>query len=176
MLERHPRKFLVPLALILLGVCGMAQSPTTTSSDTTEPEDTSEARPLAGKVVQLRLSTSDLTDGVKLRAMRQLVKRANEEEAEALVFQLNTKTGYDPDLAALLLDAMQEVSIPTYAFVDPSALGAGALLALSCDVIYTKSAGVIGGAKPDSEVDDKGGVDEAATAQEISTIKAQLRS
>jgi len=206
MLARHRYPSIGYLALILLGLLGLGlQSPPTAeepegtpdspaeSTEMAEPADespTAEVAPaeeeedessLKGKVISVKVSTRDLTEGGRSRALRQLMKQASEDKASALIFELSTKSGYTAEMAGLLLDAIPEVEVPTYALVSPTALGAGALLALNCDEIYMSPSAVMGAAMPSGMEATSGSDDEEATvsaesSQAISVIKAQLRS
>lgn len=134
-----------------------------------------EAWDLKGKVVVVSVQSADLTDGERARSLRQLIEKANGEKAAALVFEINSKAGYNGQHANLLMDSMSELSIPTHAFVHPSALGLGALLSVSCQTIYMSPVGVIGAAAPTPERNSEGKIETAATAQTLSVVKAQAR-
>jgi len=165
------------LLLALLGGAGLGLKPgeTAPAATTATPAPNAEAWDLKGKVVVVSVQSADLTDGERARSLRQLIEKANGEKAAALVFEINSKAGYDGAHANLLMDSMSELSVPTHAYVHPSALGLGALLSVSCQTIYMSPVGVIGAAAPTPERNSEGKIETAATAQTLSVIKAQAR-
>jgi membrane-bound serine protease (ClpP class) len=130
-----------------------------------EPSD------LKDRTVVLTVRHEDLNDGVRLRALRQYVRELNEAQARAVVFEVSAQSGYDPQLATLLLDDMLTYTVPMHAYVRTSALGMGALLALGCDTIALHPGAVIGGAAPALT----GKVDDSASLQTLSVLRARLR-
>lgn len=122
-----------------------------TETETTATEATP---PFAGKIVAVRIVTDDLTDGTRLRELRQLLTAADEQGAEAIVFEINTRGGYKADLAGLLLADLPQIKTPIHSLAKPSALGMGALLALSSNTVYVTPTSVIGGAIPFEPVED----------------------
>ncbi len=150
------------LALIVLGVFGLGLKPGEAPSESTEFKD---------RTVVLTVRHEDLNDGVRLRALRQYVRKLNEAQAQAVVFEVSAQSGYDPQFATLLLDDMLTYTVPMHAYVRSSALGLGALLALGCDTIALHPGAVIGGAAPALT----GKVDDPASLQTLSVLRARLR-
>ncbi|MEQ1842906.1 MAG: hypothetical protein ABL994_21100, partial [Verrucomicrobiales bacterium] len=96
---------------------------------------------------------------------------ASREKARAIVLEISSGAGYDPELASLLLEDLTQVEVPMHAYVRTSALGLGALVALGCDTISIHPAGVIGGATPSLA----GKLDDPASTQILSVLKARAR-
>ncbi|MEM7009882.1 MAG: NfeD family protein [Verrucomicrobiota bacterium] len=126
---------------------------------------------LAGKVISLKIGTDDLTDGTRLYDLRKLLKAADEEGAEAVVFEINTAAGYDPELAGLLLGDLPQIKTRLISWVNPSALGMGALLAIGSNEVYVTPVAFIGGAAPDEPEEGEGNA-----AQALSILRAQAKS
>ncbi|MFP4501392.1 MAG: NfeD family protein [Candidatus Hydrogenedentota bacterium] len=81
-----------------------------------------------------------------------VVKRAVEEaqEAEARAFVLLVDTpGGRVDAALDIAEALMELTIPTYAYIEKTgAISAGALISFACDTVYMAPATSIGAATP----------------------------
>lgn len=92
--------------------------------------------------------------------------------ARLLVLDINTFGGR-VDAAVQMRDRLMETEVPTVAFVHPRAISAGALIALSCDVIVVAPGASMGAATP-IQVD--GG--EAAPVEKkfVSYLRGEFRS
>lgn len=174
------------MTLAMLGVLLIAQraddnadtAPAAAETDAPAEETANEAEEektplLAGKVISLKIGTEDLTDGTRLYDLRQLLKAADEQGAEAIVFEINTRGGYKADLAGLLLEDLAQIQTPLYSFVKPSALGMGALLALGTNEVYVTPTSLIGGAIPFEPIANPNDGD---LAEMISVLLAQART
>lgn len=75
------------------------------------------------------------------------VREANTAGAAAIYLDLDTPGGR-VDAAERIADAVRASKIPVYAFVNPRAYSAGALIALSTDGIYMRPGAVLGAATP----------------------------
>ncbi|MCB1230944.1 MAG: hypothetical protein KDN19_11785 [Verrucomicrobiae bacterium] len=146
----------------------------------TEPESAEQndgGSSLVGKVVVVRIDGEDLADGRRFKHLRDLLNGAN--QASAIVFDLNV-TGASPwETQRRLLEEIPQIQAPTYAYVNPSALSSGAVLAIGTDTIYFAPAGVIGGAAPNLENGDAEISEEAFKrdyAQQLSVLEARARS
>ncbi len=150
-------------------------------------------RALKERVVIIRIEDEDISDGRRFRDLRQLIADAAKAPAKAVVFDLNTGGGYSREVARYLMEELPKIKVPVLSYVNPSALGAGALVALGSDEVYLSPVAVVGGAEPSlqgrrnrssgSVVDEgKEGAAEKksssspVTAQQISVLKAQARS
>ena len=74
------------------------------------------------------------------------------------------------DAAERIADAVRNARIPVYAFVNPRAYSAGALIAISTNGIYMRPGAVIGAATP---VDGQG---TKASEKMVSAMRAEFRS
>ena len=99
-----------------------------------------------GKVVVITVGEKDLINKQAFKFWRRVIKRVNEEEARAVLFDINTPGGLAFDTAELIMVDMQKIKVPSFAFVNPKALSAGALVAAGTDSIYMHPVSTIGAA------------------------------
>jgi membrane-bound serine protease (ClpP class) len=99
-----------------------------------------------GKVVVIKVGEKDLVNKQAFKFWRRVIKRVNEEEARAVVFDIDTPGGLAFDTAELIMVDMQKIKVPSYAFVNQKALSAGALVAAGTDSIYMHPVSTIGAA------------------------------
>ncbi len=97
------------------------------------------------------------------------VRQANEAGAAAIYLDLDTPGGR-VDAAERIADAVRASKIPVYAFVNPRAYSAGALIALSTDGIYMRPGAVLGAATP---VDGQG---TKMPEKYVSAMRAEFRA
>jgi membrane-bound serine protease (ClpP class) len=91
------------------------------------------------------------------------------DDAAAVVLDIDTPGGR-LDAVLQMRDALLDSAVPTIAFVDRTALSAGALIALSADEIYVAPGAVMGAATP---VDGAG---VAADEKVVSAVRSVFRS
>lgn len=96
------------------------------------------------------------------------LREAEAAGAEAVVLELNTPGGR-VDAAQNIVDAVERSTIPTYAFVNPRAFSAGAMIALAADRVYMRSGAVMGAATPVS------GQGEKAPEKIVSAMRSEMR-
>ena len=102
---------------------------------------------LKGKIVVLEVGLDTLSSGeASFLHMDRIVKKAELDGAEAVVFDMDTPGGYAWYTQGLVLNSLQNLTIPTYSFVNPRAESAGAIIAVGTDTIYMKPAATIGSA------------------------------
>jgi len=106
----------------------------------------SDEESFAGKVVIIKVGEKDLSNGKAFKFWRRVLKRVNDENAKAVVFDLDTPGGLAFDTAELIMVDMQKIKVPSYAFVNQKALSAGALVASGTDGIYMHPVSAIGAA------------------------------
>ncbi|MDP0489632.1 MAG: NfeD family protein [Verrucomicrobiota bacterium JB023] len=99
-----------------------------------------------GKVVVIEVGEKDLLNDQSFRFFRRTLNRVNDEKAKAVIFDLNTPGGQAFLTAELMMNEMSELEVPSFAFVNPKALSAGALIAMATDHIYMKPVSTIGAA------------------------------
>lgn len=88
--------------------------------------------------------------------------------ADAVILDLNTPGGR-VDAAQQIVDAVEAADIPVYAFVNPRAFSAGAMIALAADRIYMRPGAVMGAATPVS------GQGEKAPEKIVSAMRSEMR-
>ncbi|MEO7138499.1 MAG: NfeD family protein [Gemmatimonadales bacterium] len=97
------------------------------------------------------------------------LREAEAEGAAAAFLDIDTPGGRI-DAAERISDAIRNARIPVYAFVNPRAYSAGALIAISTNGIYMRPGAVIGAATP---VDGQG---TKASEKMVSAMRAEFRS
>jgi membrane-bound serine protease (ClpP class) len=97
------------------------------------------------------------------------VSEAEAAGASAVFLDIDTPGGRI-DAAEQIADAVRRTDLPTYAFINPRAYSAGALIALATDGIYMRVGGVIGAATP---VDGQG---TKASEKIVSAMRAEFRA
>ena len=97
------------------------------------------------------------------------LRMAEAAGASAVYLDIDTPGGR-VDAAERIADAVRAARIPVYAFVNPRAYSAGALIALSTDGIYMRPGAVLGAATP---VDGQG---TKAPEKYVSAMRAEFRS
>ncbi|MEO1856116.1 MAG: NfeD family protein [Rubritalea sp.] len=75
---------------------------------------------------------------------RKVMRRAQDEKARAIIFDIDTPGGYAGETADLITRVMPDLTIPSIAFVNPEATSAGSMIAFGCDKIYMHPRGTIG--------------------------------
>ena len=84
----------------------------------------------------------------KFDFMKRVISKANSDGASAIIFDLNTPGGIAWYTEEIMLSDLQNLSIPTYSYVNPKAMSAGALIAIATDHIYMHEPSTIGAAAP----------------------------
>jgi len=97
---------------------------------------------------------------------------ADAEGARVLVIDINTFGGR-VDAAVQMRDRIMETEIPTVAYVHPRAISAGALIALSCDVIVVAPGASMGAATP---IQVEGGDAAPVEKKFVSYLRGEFRS
>lgn len=100
-----------------------------------------------GKAVVLEIGMDTLATGkAAFDFIERTLKKAELDGAAAVVFDMHTPGGIAWYTDSLVLDTLQNVSIPTFTFVNPKAESAGAIIAVGTDHIYMRPAATIGSA------------------------------
>ncbi len=97
------------------------------------------------------------------------LRQANASNASAVLLDLDTPGGR-VDAAERIADAVRASKVPVYAFVNPRAYSAGALIALSTSGIFMRSGAVLGAATP---VDGQG---TKMPEKYVSAMRAEFRA
>src|SRR6266487_6132980 len=82
-----------------------------------------------------------------LTFLRRAVKTAESNDASAIVFDVNTYGGR-LDSATEIINALNQIKIPTYTFINTNAGSAGALIAIATQHIYMAPVSAFGAAAP----------------------------
>src|SRR5437764_1723270 len=82
-----------------------------------------------------------------LAFLRRAVKTAESNDASAIVFDMNTYGGR-LDTATEIVNALNQIQIPTYTFINTNAGSAGALIVIATQHIYMAPVSAIGAAAP----------------------------
>jgi|MDTC01.3.fsa_nt_gb membrane-bound serine protease (ClpP class) len=99
-----------------------------------------------GKIVVLEIGKNDLINSARFDYMQRMLERANQEGASAVILDLNTPGGLAWQTGELMMRSLGKLKAPSYAYVNPSAVSAGALIALAADNIYMHPVSAIGAA------------------------------
>lgn len=137
--------FLNALVFVMTQLSGVAQE-----DPSSEPEKRvfgkSSEESFKDKVVIIKVGKKDLMNGHAFKFWRRVIQRVNDEEAKAVLFDLDTPGGLAFDTAELIMVDMQKIKVPSFAFVNQQALSAGALVASGTDAIYMHPVSAIGAA------------------------------
>lgn len=99
------------------------------------------------KIVVLKVGEDTLATGrASFEFIDRTLKKAELDGAKALIFDMDTPGGFAWFTEGLVLNGLQNVSFPTYTFVNPRAESAGAIIAMGTDHIYMRPAATIGSA------------------------------
>lgn len=102
----------------------------------------------AGKVVVIPVGEDDLMARARFEFMSRTLERATAEGAEAVIFDLDTPGGLAWDTTNLMMKDLQKLKPRSFAYVNPRALSAGAMIAVATDAIYMAPASSAGAATP----------------------------
>jgi membrane-bound serine protease (ClpP class) len=149
----------VGLALALLGL-GAVAGLLACASDSTGPVASSEVYlvPVTG-VIELGIAPF----------IERSLREAEAAGAAAVVLELNTPGGR-VDAAQNIVDAVEGAEVPVYAFVNPRAFSAGAMIALAADRVYMRPGAVMGAATP------VGGDGSKAPEKIVSAMRSEMRA
>ena len=125
--------------------------------------------PAAAQDVVYRIPVSGVIELGLAPYIARGVREAEAAGAVAIYLDLDTPGGRI-DAAQNIVDAIRSVDLPVYAFVNPRAYSAGAMIALATDGIYMRAGAVIGAATP---VDGQG---TKASEKMVSAMRAEFRA
>jgi membrane-bound serine protease (ClpP class) len=100
------------------------------------------------KVVVIPVGDEDLTSRARFEFMSRTLERCTAERAEAVIFELDTPGGLLWDTVNLMMNDLQKLKPRSFAFVNPRALSAGAMIAVATDGIYMAPTSSAGAASP----------------------------
>jgi membrane-bound serine protease (ClpP class) len=123
----------------------------------------------AQRTVVYRIEISGTIEGGLAPYTARALREAVDAGAAAVFLDINTPGGR-VDAAEMMADAIRQTSIPVYAFVNPRAYSAGALISLATDGIYMTPGAVLGAATP---VDGQG---VKMAEKYVSAMRAEFRA
>jgi len=116
-----------------------------------------------------RITVSGVVENGLAPYVARSLREAQAEGAVAAILDMDTPGGRI-DAAERIADAVRASRIPVYAYVNPRAYSAGALIAIASNGIYMRPGAVIGAATP---VDGQG---VKASEKMVSAMRAEFRS
>ena len=116
-----------------------------------------------------RITVSGVVENGMAPYIARSLREAEAQGAVAAILDMDTPGGRI-DAAERIADALRESRIPVYAYVNPRAYSAGALIAIASNGIYMRPGAVIGAATP---VDGQG---VKASEKMVSAMRAEFRS
>lgn len=131
------------------------------------------AQALSGKWVRVPVTDSDLDDHRRWQTIRQWIDKAASQEAAGVILDLNiSNSAAQPFLAQA--EEVARLKVKTKAYVNTSAIGGGALLALACDEIWMAPGSRVGAAPPKLQLNES--LSEKAQDTQISEALAILKA
>jgi membrane-bound serine protease (ClpP class) len=102
----------------------------------------------SGKVVIIPVGEDDLISRGRFEFMSRTLKRCTDEGAQGVIFDLDTPGGLLWDTVELMMTDLQKLKPRSFAYVNPRALSAGAMIAVATDGIYMAPTSSAGAASP----------------------------
>ena len=127
------------------------------------------AAPAAAQSVVYRIAVSGTVENGLAPYVARSLREAEAAGAAAAYLDIDTPGGR-VDAAERISDAIRRSTIPVYAFVNPRAFSAGALIAISAREVYMRPGAVMGAATP---VDGEG---RRASEKMVSAMRAEFRA
>lgn len=135
------------------------------------------AAPLSGQMARVGITDSDIEDIRRWRELRQWMDEAVKQGVDGVVLDINV-TQSNAQAALSLAEEVARLKIKTKAYVNTSAIGGGALLALACDEIWMAPGSRIGAAPPKVVADEalSQKAQDTLLAESLAVLKAGARS
>ncbi|MFN0077781.1 MAG: NfeD family protein [Prosthecobacter sp.] len=132
---------------------------------------------LTGKLARVGITDSDIEDMRRWRELRLWIDEAIKQGASGLILDIHVTQSH-AQLALPLAEEMARLKVKTRAFVNTSAIGGGALLALACDEIWMAPGSRIGAAPPKVQADESLSqkAQDTLLAESLAVLKAGARS
>ena len=112
----------------------------------------SAAPSMTGQLARVAVTNSDIEDLQRWRELRQWMDEAIKRGAAGLILDINV-TQSNAQAALPLAEEIARLKVKTQAYVNTSAIGGGALLALACDEIWMAPGSRLGAAPPKVQAD-----------------------
>ncbi|MCB1226391.1 MAG: hypothetical protein KDK99_11305, partial [Verrucomicrobiales bacterium] len=126
----------------------LSSQPSSTPTAAAPPVKPTRQGPYTGKVVRIPVGEEDLITPARFEFMSRTLERCTDEGAEAVIFDLDTPGGLAWNTTSLMMNDLQKLAPRSFAFVNPRALSAGAMIAVATDAIYFAPAGSSGASTP----------------------------
>ncbi len=132
---------------------------------------------LTGKMARVGITDSDVEDMRRWRELRLWMDAAVKQGASGLILDLHITQSHAQAVLPLA-EEIARLKVKTRAFVNTSAIGGGALLALACDEIWMAPGSRIGAAPPKVQADDtlSPKAQDTLLAESLAVLKAGARS
>jgi membrane-bound serine protease (ClpP class) len=132
---------------------------------------------LTGSLARVGVTDSDIEDARRWRELRQWMDEAIKQGASGLILDIHV-TQSNAQAALPLAEEIARLKIKTQAYVNTSAIGGGALLALACDEIWMAPGSRIGAAPPKVPTDEalSQKAQDTLLAESLAVLKAGARS
>ncbi len=132
---------------------------------------------LTGQLARVGITDSDIEDARRWRELRKWMDEAIEQGASGLILDIHV-TQSNAQMALPLAEEIARLKTKTQAYVNASAIGGGALLALACDEIWMAPGSRIGAAPPKVQADEalSQKAQDTQLAESLAVLKAGARS
>jgi membrane-bound serine protease (ClpP class) len=132
---------------------------------------------LTGKIARVVVRDSDLSDTRRWRDLRQWMDEAVAQGTSGLILDLHV-TQSSAQSVLPLAEELARLKVKTRAFVNTSAIGGGALLALACDEIWMAPGSRVGAAPPKIQADESVSqrTQDTLLAEALAVLKGGARS
>jgi membrane-bound serine protease (ClpP class) len=119
----------------------------------------------------------DVIDNALIYVIRRGLREAEAAQASAIIFDMDTPGGR-LDSAEEILSMLRGLKVPTYTFVNPNAISAGAIIAMATDHIYMTPGSKIGDAMPImiSVFGEVQSMSESLEEKSVSYVAAMIRA
>lgn len=136
-----------------------------------------ESLPMKGMLARVRVTDSDIEDMRRWRELRQWIDEAMKQGVSGVVLDMQI-TQSNAQAALSLAEEIARLKVGTKAYVNTSAIGGGALLALACDEIWMAPGSRVGAAPPKIQVDESlsSKSQDTVLAESLAVLKAGARS
>ena len=111
-----------------------------------QPAEVSPPESVRPKVVYV-IPVNGMIERALVYAIRRGIEQAGRDGATAIILDMDTPGGR-MDACEDIVNLLGDLKIPTYTYVNPNAISAGAIIAMATDHIYMSPAGRIGDAMP----------------------------
>ncbi len=132
---------------------------------------------LTGKLARVVITDSDVEDMRRWRELRLWMDEAVKQGASGLILDIHVTQSHAQAVLPLA-EEIARLKVKTQAFVNRSAIGGGALLALACDEIWMAPGSRIGAAPPKVQADEtlSPKAQDTLLAEALAVLKAGARS